>query len=189
MALLTCCLVAAGCATTITGAAVPVAGAITCAGGTVIQPKGAPYCYLLPDGFTDTSDKITLQYQGASPARYLSAVEVAQYDTITVSVFPLRANSDPLSATELSTVVTDALAGAAATGISAGQPGMTSLNGARTVQITVRKTGGQFTATTYFAFRGFTELEINCQWAQHKSDIDRGCASIRDTIRFADPPR
>lgn len=185
--LLTCCLVAAGCATTITGSAVPVGtgagGAVSCGGGTVIQPKGAPYCYLLPTGFVDTTDQVTLQYQSANPGRYISAVEVAKFDTITVSVYPLRANSDSVSLSSLADQLVAALPDPATTGITTGKPTTTTLNGARTVQLSVDKTG-EYSSTVYFAFRGFTEIEVDCQWAAHQADIDRGCATVRDTIRF-----
>lgn len=185
------CLVAAGCATTITGSAVPApagtgsATRLTCTGGTVIQPKGAPYCYLLPAGFIDITDNVTLQYQSANPGQYLSAIDVAQLDTITVSIYPLRADSDPLTIDFLATQLQRALPSPTSTGITASQPTTTTLDGARTVRIGVDKAGA-YSSMVYFAFRGYTELELDCQWAQHQSDVDRGCTAVRDTLQFVD---
>lgn len=187
--LLTCTLVA-GCATTITGSAVPAAGgtALDCAGGKVVEPKGAPYCYLLPTGFTDVSNAVTLQYQSANPGRYISAIEVAKFDTITVSVYPLRADSDTVSSGDLSAAIVSALPDPTSTGIRSGTPTMTTLAGARAVRVTVQS-AGQYASTAWFAFRGYTEVEVDCQWAQHQDQIDQGCAGVRNTLRFVDPPR
>jgi len=191
--LLTCCLVAAGCATTITGSAVPAPGGTStnsatpaCAGGSMIQPKNAPYCFELPAGFIDITDNVTLQYQSANPGRYVSAIDIARLDTITVSIYPLRADSDPLPVDFLATQIQHALPNPATTGITAGQPDTTTtLDGARTVRISVNKPGS-YSSTVYFAFRGYTELELDCQWAQHQTDVDRGCAAVRDTLHFVD---
>lgn len=187
--MLTCCLVAAGCATVIPGSAVPAgsgaATTLSCSGGTLIKPKGAPYCYLLPAGFTDITDNVTLQYQSANPGRYLSAIEVARLDTITVSIYPLHSDSDSLGLDFLTTQLQNALPDAATTGITAGKPTTTTLAGARAVQFSVTKTG-EYSSTVYFAFRGYTELEVDCQWAQQQADIDRGCAGVRGTLQFVD---
>jgi hypothetical protein len=156
----------------------------------VVQPKGAPYCYLLPAGFTDTTGQLSLQYQSSSPSSYVSAVAVAPYDTIIVAVYPLRLNSDSLSASALSDLINGALSNSAAAGIKVvGQSTITSLNGARAVRLMVSKTDGQFTSILYFAFRGYTEVEVDCQWARQQAQIDKGCSSIRNTIRIVDPPR
>ena len=156
----------------------------------MIQPKGAPYCYLLPAGFTDTSGKLSLQYQGGNASSYVSAVAVAPYDTIIVAVYPLRLNSDSLSSSALSDLINGALSNSAAAGIKVvGQSTITSLNGARAVRLMVNKTDGQFTSILYFAFRGYTEVEVDCQWAQQQPAIDRGCAGIRNSIQIVDPPR
>lgn len=186
------CLFAAGCATTITGSAVPLPAstgtAPTCTGGTVLQPKGAPYCFPLPAGFVDITDNVTLQYQSANPGQYLSAIDIARLDTITVSIYPLRTDSDPLTLDFLTAQLQHALPDPATTGITAGRPTTTTLDGARTVRIDVDK-AGSYSSTVYFAFRGHTELELDCQWAQHQADIDRGCAAVRATLRFVDPHR
>ncbi|HEX4724337.1 MAG TPA: hypothetical protein VH333_17600 [Pseudonocardiaceae bacterium] len=180
--LLTCCLVAAGCTTTINGSAV-AAGAPSCVGGTVVQPKGAPYCYLLPAGFVDVTDHVTLQYRSANPGRYITSVEVAQLDVITVSDYPLRTDSDSVSMSSLTNQIVAALPDPAAGGLTPGQPTTTTLDGARTVELTFDQTG-EYSSVLYFAFRGYDEIEVDCQWAADKAEIDRGCASVRDTIRF-----
>jgi len=183
-----------GCATSIAGSAVPAPGRVgtraACSGGTVIQPKGAPYCYPLPAGFNDTTGQLSLQYQSASPSRYVSAVAVAPFDTIIVAVYPLRLDSDSLSESALSDLINGALSDTAAAGIKVvGRSTITSVDGARAVRLTVSKSGGQFTSTLYFAFRGYTEVEVDCQWAQQRARIDKACTSIRNAIQIVDPPR
>jgi hypothetical protein len=63
---------------------------------------------------------------------------------------------------------------------------MTTVNGARTVRLSL---AGAYGSTLYFAFRGYTEIELDCQWQRYEADIGRGCADVQRTIRFVDQPR
>jgi hypothetical protein len=195
----TCALVA-GCTSTVTGSAVagpvittPAAPRRTttdCSGGTVIQPKGAPYCYLLPSGFNDATGQLTLSYQSAS-SKYESAVAIAVHDAIIVAVYPLRENSDDLSAGELSDQVSAVLGKGESTGgfTVAGDPTPATVDDARAFRTTVKQNDGQYAGTIYFVFLGYTEVEINCQYAAKQADINRGCASVRQSIQIIDPPK
>jgi hypothetical protein len=194
----------AGCATTVTGRAVavshptaatptkpPVRTTLDCSGGgKVIQPKGAPYCYLLPAGFTDATGQLTLNYQSDNPSQYDSAVAVAVHDVIIVAVYPLRENSDELSASALGEQVNAVLGQGESAGFTVtGDPTQTTVDDARAFEIPIKQNDGQYSSSIYFVFRGFTEVEINCQFADHQADIDKGCASMRDSIEIIDPAR
>jgi hypothetical protein len=188
-----------GCTTTVTGSAVAAPGAVTatptppartttnCSGGTVIQPKGAPYCYLLPSGFNDATGEMTLSYQSANTSEYDSAVAVAVHDAIIVAVYPLRQNSDSLSAPLLGDQVSAVLSEGESAGFTmTGALTPTTVDTARAFLATIKQNDGQYASTIYFVFRGSTEVEINCQYADRQADIERGCASVRHTIQITD---
>jgi hypothetical protein len=63
------------------------------------------------------------------------------------------------------------------------------VDNARAFRTTIKQDDGQYASTIYFAFRGFTEVEINCQYADQRSAIERGCTSVRQTIQITDPPK
>ena len=70
-----------------------------------------------------------------------------------------------------------------------GDPAPATVDDARGFRTTIKQNDGQYAATIYFVFRGYTEVEINCQYADKQSDIDRGCASVLQTIQITDPPK
>ncbi|HEX5117596.1 MAG TPA: hypothetical protein VFW65_20575 [Pseudonocardiaceae bacterium] len=194
----------AGCDTTVTGTAQPAGGAgpgastntparrttLDCSGGTVIRPSGAPYCYQLPAGFHDATDQLTLTYQSANPSQYDSAVAVAVHDVIIVVVYPLRQDSDALSSSVLGEQVNAVLRAGESSGFTVmGSPTPTTVSGSRAFEIPIKQNDGQFSAMIYFVFNGFTEVEINCQWAQQVAEITRGCASVLKSVQIVDPPR
>ncbi|HEY3611526.1 MAG TPA: hypothetical protein VGL06_28790 [Pseudonocardiaceae bacterium] len=177
----------AGCTSTTTGPA--PAALVTCAGGTVIQPAGAPYCYLLPAGFTDYTGKVTVQVQSDVPTSYASVVGIAVYDSIQVSVVRLRADSDSISMAALTDGLSSSMSNMTAHGLIVGQSTSAApVDNDRTVQVTLTK-GNLYTSTIYAVFRGYTEIAINCQSSEREPDVDRACASIRQTIRIVDLPR
>lgn len=192
----------AGCDTTVTGTAQPAGRAapgpsapvhrttLDCSGGTVIRPRRAPYCYQLPAGFHDATDQLTLTYQSANPSQYDSAVAVAVHDVIIVVVYPLRQDSDALSSSVLADQVNTVLRAGESSGFSViGRPTPATVSGDRAFEIPIKQDDGQFSAMIYFVFNGFTEVEINCQWAQQVADITRGCASVLKSVQIVDPPR
>jgi hypothetical protein len=194
----------AGCTTTVTGSAEagshlttpatptkpPVRTTLDCSAGKVIQPKGAPYCYQLPSGFKDATGQLTLNYQSDNPSQYDSAVAVAVHDVIIVAVYPLRENSDQVSAGVLGDQVNAVLGQGESAGFTVtGDPTQTTVDGARAFEIPIKQNDGQYASSIYFVFRGFTEVEINCQFADHQAEIETGCGSMRDSIEIIDPPR
>lgn len=184
----------AGCATAVTGTATAagpfVPTSLSCSGGTVVAPKGAPYCYLVPAGFTNATGQLTLNYQSANPSQFDSAVAVAVHDVIIVAVYPLRENSDTVSSTVLGSQVQAVLDQGESSGFTiTGSPTPTTVDGARAFVIPIKQNDGQYGSTIYFVFRGFTEVEINCQFANEPDTINTGCASVRDSIQIIDAHR
>jgi hypothetical protein len=206
------CALLAGCSTTVTGAAVPrgpgvVAGranptpaptptpppkrtSLSCMGGTVVQPSGAPYCYLLPAGFADATNRLTLNFQTAQPSQYDSAIAVAVHDVILVVTYPLQRDSDGVPAEALAAQVRAVMARGVASGFRVtGDPVPTTVDNDRAFRLSIRQQQGQYTAEVYFVFDGATEVEINCQRAAKQADIDRGCQGVLDSIQVIDPPK
>jgi hypothetical protein len=190
----------AGCDTTVTGTAQPAPAAtanrpahrttLDCSGGTVIRPRGAPYCYLLPSGFHDATDQLTLTYQSANPSQYASAIAVGVRDVIIAVVYPLRQDSDALSSSLLAEQVSAVLREGESSGFTVvGTPSPTTVSGDRTFEIPIKQNQGRFAAMIYFVFNGFTEVEIDCQSAEHVADITRGCAGVLKSVQVIDPPR
>lgn len=206
-ALLLAATLTAGCETAVAGSAVPVRSGsarpspttqappakrttLSCAGDDVVRPRGAPYCYLLPGGFTDATDQLTLNYQSPNPSEYESAVAVAVHDVIIVAVYPLREDSDSLSDDALSDEVNLVLRQGESSGFTVtGQPTPTTVDENRAFRIPIKQKDGQYTSTIYFVFRGFTEIEINCQYARQRAAIERGCAGLLRSIQIVDLPR
>lgn len=196
--------VATGCATPIAGSAIPAPGAppvaptttppprktLSCTGSGIIQPTGAPYCYHLPSGFDNATGQLTLNYQSANPSQYDTAVSVAVHDVIIVAVYPLRENSDTIASDQLGQQVADVLQQGESSGFTVtGDPTDSTVDGARAFVIPIKQNDGQYGSTIYFVFRGYTEVEINCQFAVHHSTINEGCTSVRQSIQIIDPPR
>jgi hypothetical protein len=168
----------------------PARTTTNCSGGTVIQPKGAPYCYLLPSGFDDVTGELTRSYRSASPSEYESAVAAAVHDVIFVAVYPLSEDSDGLSAAVLGDQVDSVLrAGESAGFTRTGALTPATVDGARTFLASVKQNEGRYASAVYFVFRGSTEIEINCQYADRQADVERGCAGVRRTIQITDAAR
>jgi hypothetical protein len=204
------CALLAGCTTTVSGAAVahgpgsvasrakpapapappPKRTSLSCTGGTVVRPAGAPYCYLLPAGFTDATDRLTLNFQTARPSQYDSAIAVAVHDVILVVTYPLERDSDRVSAEALAGQVRTVMAKGVASGFRVtGDPVRTTVDDDRAFRLRIEQSQGQYQADVYFVFDGSTEVEINCQHADRQADIDRGCAQVLSSIQVIDPPK
>lgn len=175
------CLLLAGCATTITGTAVR---ASDCCGATVIEPAGAPYCYVLPAGFRDDSGGMSAGF-ATGRLLYPSAVAAGSRDGIVVAVLPLPAGTNTLSPDALVQRITQLLDQGRAAGIvMTGTPTLTTVDGDRAVEAHVRESAVHATAVNYFVLAGDLGVEIACQSAVRPDLVDRGCRSVLDSIRI-----
>jgi hypothetical protein len=160
---------------------------LSCTGGAVIQPPGAPYCFLVPNGFTDVSSSVSVDATIGSE-RYRSAVAVQhrQRDLIIVTTYELRIDADPIPDTVLVNELRGVLGRLSKQGFSFDntEPKRSTVDGARTFGFHAREASAGLQADVYFAFRGRNELEINCQWKDAPSDVRRGCRSVLSGIQF-----
>jgi hypothetical protein len=165
----------------------PGRDSLSCGGGTVIQPRGAPYCFTVPDGFADVSKSVTVD-ASIGDERFRSAVAVRERDRdlIIVTTYELRVDADPIGDDVLERELTGVLGQLTRQGFTfdSTDAKRISVDGARAFGYHAREPRDRLQADVYFVFRGRNELEINCQWRDAPADVQRGCTSVLSGMRF-----
>jgi hypothetical protein len=166
---------------------------LSCTGGTVLQPKNAPYCYLLPGAFKDVSalTSTTVGQSGEHPSAVARASETITQtvrDLIIVLDFTLRLDTDALSDDELVQQLSTLITQFEAQGFvfDSKVPGRTTVDGARGFTYHAKAREGYF-SDILFAFRGKQEVEVNCQYKAHQADIQRACGAILASLQITNP--
>jgi hypothetical protein len=166
---------------------------LSCTGGTVLQPKNAPYCYLMPSAFKDVSalTSTTVGQTGEHPSAVARASETITQtvrDLIIVLDFTLRLDTDALSDEELVQQLSTLITQFETQGFvfDSRVPGRASVDGARGFTYHAKAREGYF-SDILFAFRGKQEVEVNCQYKAHQADIQRACGAILDSLQIAHP--
>jgi hypothetical protein len=125
---------------------------------------------------------------GVGSERYRSGVAVSEHDrdVIIVTTYELRVNVDPIPDSVLESDLTDVLAQLSKQGFTfdSKTARRTTVDGARAFAYHARQQRGPLQADVYFAFRGRTELEINCQWRDAPGEIRRGCRSVLSSMQL-----
>ena len=168
----------------------PGRAALSCAGGRVLQPANAPYCFLLPAGFRDVSAQAvtTVGQTGEHPTSVAlagQAINPALRDLIIVLDFSLRLDTDTLPDEVLVQQLNVLISQFETQGFSFSSrvPERTRVDGARGFTFHARARDG-YASDIVFAFRGKQEVEVNCQFRLHATDIRRGCGSILASLQF-----
>jgi len=168
----------------------PGRATLSCAGGPVLQPSNAPYCFLLPTGFRDVSAQAvtTVGQTGEHPTSVAlagQAINPALRDLIIVLDFSLRLDTDTLPDEVLVQQLNVLISQFETQGFSFSSrvPERTRLDGARGFTFHARARDG-YASDIVFAFRGKQEVEVNCQFRLHATDIRRGCGSILASLQF-----
>jgi hypothetical protein len=165
----------------------PTRQSLACGEVTIIRPAGAPYCFALPAGFTDVSKSVTVD-AGIGSERFRSGVAVSEHDrdVIIVTTYELRVNADPIPDDVLESELRSVLRQLSKQGFSfdSTTARRTTVDGARAFAYHARERRGSLQADVYFAFRGRTELEINCQWRDKPGEIRRGCRSVLSSMQL-----
>lgn len=171
----------AACTTTVRGHGAGDLRTLHCPPGAVTD-HGAPFCYVLPDGFTDNSALNT--YGAGWP--YRSLVSVAKYDLVEVLATRLWFDSDTYPDARLLDNARSQLA-ESAHGAQHTESDVTATRvaGARAYQQTVRRTNGS-TERSIIAYRGYAEVYIQCLWRDKPQAAQEGCARVLDTIQIID---
>jgi len=165
----------------------PTRRSLACGSARTIRPAGAPYCFALPAGFADVSKSVTVD-AGIGSERFRSGVAVSEHDrdVIIVTTYELQVNADPISDDVLASGLANVLRQLSRQGFSfdSTTARRTTVDGARTFAYHARERQGRLQADVYFAFRGRTELEINCQWRDVPGEIRRGCRSVLSSMQL-----
>jgi hypothetical protein len=166
---------------------------LSCAGGTVLQPANAPYCYLLPAGFKDVSalTRTTVGQSGEHPTSIaVAGDDITQdvRDLIIVLDFTLRLDTDSLSDQDLVRQLDTLIGQFEAQGFTFDTrvPGRASVDGARGFTYHARAREG-YLSDLVFAFRGRQEVELNCQYKAHQAAIRGACGTVLASLQIARP--
>ena len=153
------------------------AGELSCSGDNAVLPEGQPFCFTKPDGFR--IDDVSIDNEAGSSASYTSGLLLSQRDVIVFSVYDLNINTDDLSDQELTDALRPVIDQLSAQGFDFGnaEPDLREVDKARAFHYTGSDAGG-LNSDTYFIFRGRTELQVNCQWADMKQVLLAGCDTV-----------
>ncbi len=169
------------CTTTVRGNGVGDSGRLHCPSGAVTD-HGAPFCYRLPSGFTDDSALDTY----GSDWPYRTLVVVAPYDLVEVLADRLDFDSDIYPDGQLRTYAEGRLVDFASTA----QRTLTGVTPTRVAQVrafelTVSLQHGA-TERAIFAYRGHTEVFIQCLQRDEPRAAKAGCAAVLRSIQIID---
>ena len=153
--------------------------------GKVISPAGSPYCFSAPAGFQDVSSSVTVD-ASIGKEKYRSAVAVAGRDLIIVTVYELPVDTDAIADETLEGELKTVLGQLAQQGFTfestTAERG--TVDGARSFQYHASQAKEMLESDVYFLFRGKNEIQVNCQWKDKRSEIDKGCEAVLDTLQF-----
>jgi hypothetical protein len=165
----------------------PTRESLTCSGGKIVSPRDAPYCFRVPDGFVDVSRSVTVDANiGSERFRSAVAVDHRDRDLIIVTTYELRIDADPIPDDILEAELKSVLTQLTKQGFvfDSTVPKRTVVDRARTFGYHAREPRSKLQADVYFAFRGQNELEINCQYREAPTDVQRGCQAVLSTMQF-----
>jgi hypothetical protein len=165
-------------------------GSLACAGGKVLSPNNAPYCYVLPSGFKDVSGltSTTVGQSGEHPSSVAVStdqISAGIRDLIIVLDFTLRVDSNDLSDEVLVRQLTALITQFEQQGFSFSTktPERMTVDGARGYVYHARAKEGYF-SDLVFTFRGKQEVELNCQYKLRQAQIQAGCQQILGSLQI-----
>ena len=146
----------------------------------MVSPSGAPYCYVVPPGFTRT--KATL-----GGADYASAVSLDNHDIIVAGVFPAPSNLDALTDRELTHAVDDLIGRENSAGFH-----LVSRHGKLTKPAAGRALEYRATTPTtppitidlFVVSKGHTKVQLNCQYTAQRAKVEAACARVLASMRI-----
>lgn len=155
--------------------------ALACDGDQAVAPVGQPFCFTLPDGFTQ--QEIEVDNSAGNAAAYTTGVALSQRDVIVFSVYPLALDSDDLTDGQIADALEPIIVQLAAGGFTfdSTEPEVRMVDEARAFFYQGSDATGLF-SDTYFIFRGETELQINCQWADAQEALLASCDEVLDSL-------
>lgn len=148
--------------------------------GATVSPAGAPYSYRVPEGFLQTPPPTSSSKTVGQAAKYTTTVATRRTeidDLIAVDAFTLTRDSDAISDEDLATEFDK---GVKQLGQDPSSRQSGRVNGYRALWYSFDF--GAAKSLSYFVFRGTTEVQVRCQWAEQETDIKAGCQNLLDTL-------
>jgi hypothetical protein len=159
--------------------------ALACRGARVLAPKGGPYCYPIPAGMRDATREVTLA-AGTGAARYVTAVGLAGRDVIVVMTYRTPQNTDLLPNAAIVGDLRRLLATLTRAGFvfASGTPKVTQVDRARAFGYHARSRDSSYQSDLTFIFRGRSQLEVLCQYADRPAAVQRACRQVLGTLQI-----
>ena len=149
-----------------------------------VTDEGAPFCYALPNGFTDNSSDRTY----CRGWRYCTLVSVAQHDLVQVLAAREPFDADTYSDAKLQDLAEKGLSEVAAAAKSTlTDVTATRVGGVRAYEQAVLTRDG-VTDRAVLAFRGHVEVFIQCDQSDHSAPAQQGCARVLGSIQIVPLP-
>jgi hypothetical protein len=163
----------------------PGRAALACRGGTVVVPRGGPYCYLRPAGMRDVTGQVRLG-AGTGAARYVSSVGLAGRDLIVVLVYRTPLNTDYLEGGRIVADLRGVLASLTRAGFvfASGTPQTSTVDRARAFTYHARSSDSTYQSDLTFVFRGRSQIEVLCQYANRKAAVQSACRQVLGTLQI-----
>jgi hypothetical protein len=159
--------------------------ALACRGARVLAPKGGPYCYPVPAGMRDVTGEVKLA-AGTGAARYVTAVGLAGRDVIVVMAYRTPQNTDLLPNATIAGDLRRVLASLTRAGFvfASRTPTVTRVDRARAFAYHARSRDSSYQSDLTFIFRGRSQLEVLCQYADRPATVQRACRQVLGTLQI-----
>jgi hypothetical protein len=164
------------------GSSVPARPAVAGCPASAVTAPDAPFCYPLPDGFTDHSTELDYAYGW----QWRTLVSLGPHDLIEVIGQPVQADLDKLSEAQALSYAQQLELQVNALGVlhaSALVP--TYVDGARGY-LQVAQYAGGITVQNVNVLRGDNVIEISCQHTTaHAEAVTRACSTVLADLKLA----
>jgi hypothetical protein len=158
---------------------------VGCKGSTVLAPKGGPYCYVIPAGMHNVTGQVKLG-AGTGAAKYVTSVGLAGRDLIVVMVYGTRLNTDLLPNATIIGDLQGVLTSLTRAGfVFAGRtPQAGKVDRARSFTYHARSQDSSYQSDLTFIFRGRSQIEVLCQYANSKAAVQTACHQLLATLQI-----
>ncbi len=159
--------------------------ALACHGAHVLAPRGGPYCYPLPAGLHDVSSQVKLG-TGSGSAKYVTAVGLAGRDVIVAMAYRTPLNTDLLPNAKIVADLRGVLTSLTRAGLvfASTAPRDATVDHARAFSYHARSRDSTYQSDLTFIFRGRSQIEVLCQYANSQAAVQRACRQVLATLQI-----
>jgi hypothetical protein len=169
-----------GCTSQVAGTAHVGAAGGGCSGSTIVEPKGAPYCYAVPSGFHSAQAEL-------GGAKYTTGAALDKDNLIIAGVFPAPADLDKLSDSALKKAV-DQLIGqqnSPSFKLASDSGALSKPPAGRAIEYHAVTNGSPpIHVDLYIIARGHTKVQLNCQSTNQQSKVETACGQVLQSLRI-----